>query len=119
VPLTGLEVENHVLVIGNSNEKNISYEQNIFLHQDCAHSGLCHNNNNNITIMNVVSSGLEVLSYVTHSFCNNEYLNSKVGIILGLYIQISLHLLVFDPTLPFNCRQSNAVLKVGVKLVSS
>ena len=48
-----------------------------------------NNNNNNITIMNVVSSGLEVLSYVTHSFGNNTYLNSKVGIILGLYIQFS------------------------------
>jgi hypothetical protein len=88
VPLTGLEAENHV-VIGNSNEKNISFEQNIFLHQDCAHSVLCRNNNN-ITIINVVSSGLEVLSYVTHSFCNNKYLSSKVGIILGLYIQIAL-----------------------------
>ena len=40
--------------------------------------------------MNAVSSGLEVLSYVTHSFYNNIYLNSKVGIILGLYIQLFL-----------------------------
>jgi len=54
VPLTGLEVANHVLVIViESNKKNIPFEQNIFLLQDCTHSVLCHNddddddNNNN------------------------------------------------------------------------
>jgi hypothetical protein len=111
-------VQNHVLVSSNSNKKNISFEQSIFLHQNCTHSVLCHNSNNNNNNNNNKLCKFRVGSPVlcNSSFDNNKYLNSKVIIILALYTKLFfVYVFGVDPTLPFKWCQWNAVLKVWKK----